>query len=72
MPSGGLAPVRPQERGEVFTASGLTGGPGEVDEECEVLTPEQLGRRRLAIDGDLDGPEGAAYDHRWLRSARRD
>ena len=72
MPSGGLAPVRPQERGEVFTASGLTGGPGEVDEECEVLAPEQLGRRGLAIDGDLDGPEGAAYDHRWLRSARRE
>jgi hypothetical protein len=68
----GLGPISPEERGQVFTASGLARRAGEVDQEGKVFAPEQLGWGRLAVDGDFDRAKGAAYDHRSLRTLRLD
>ena len=44
---------------------------GEVDEQREVLAPQELTRRHLAADGHLDRAEGATDDQRGHAALRR-
>ena len=66
-----LGPIGPQEADQMLTTASLAWGAGEIDEQREVLAPEQLGRRGGAIDRHLDRPERPADDHRGLRSSER-
>src|SRR5258708_38435934 len=43
----------------------------EVDHQADVLAPDELFGRGLAVHGHLDGPEGANVDHEWQRAPSR-
>src|SRR5437667_12847661 len=57
-----LVPVAPQQAHEVFARAAPARAARQVDEQREMLAPQQLGRRVRAIDGHARGPEHAAVD----------
>ena len=47
------------------------GRPGQIEQQSEVLAPEQFGRREAAVEGDFDRSQRSAGDHREHRAAAR-
>ena len=61
------SPVRlvgPQQADQVVAGAGALRGPCQVDEQRQVLAPQQLRRRRTAVESHVHGAECAAADHR--------
>ena len=64
MSRGGFRFLGPQEAGQMLARAQAFGGPGKVDEQREVLAPENLGGRIGTVDLHLNRSERAARDHR--------
>ena len=62
VPGRGLGPISPQQPDEVLAAPGPTGRPCEINQQGQVLAPEQLRWGRTAVHADLDRSQRAAKD----------
>src|SRR5439155_24701225 len=57
-----LVAFAPQQSHEVLARAAAARAPGQVDEQSEVLAPQQLGWSVHAVDRDACGPEHPTVD----------
>lgn len=70
VPRGRLRLVRPQQADQMLARAGAPRRAGEIDQQREVLAPQQLGRRLEPVHRDEERPQGADGDHRAVPQCR--